>query len=630
MTRPTLSVKIGYSLGPFDTTATSDPAWVDEAAAGRVYELSYRHGRSNELDRADAGRGTIVLEDTDRRFDRFYASGAYAPLKRMRPIHVEATHDSITYNRFRAFIQHFPLEWTEGGDPKVSRLACPIVDGFHLLAGIEMPSAWEIEVATLAPDHWYRLTESVGAAVDQTGGDDGEYIETGLVTGMERASEGLVAHEDNGAVKFLGTSGYVKLPSAAHPTSYPVTIFGSFRLDAEDAAVNTMTIYRSSTLVVGIERLSVTPFFYAFTAPSNQSGATIDINDSAVHDFAVVMRANGTHAIYIDGVSCGSVITGTVAASALTAVESYVGRDPSVSSDISSFVGPIDELMIWSDRELTSVEVANLHNARVAPWSGDTAGGRIERVLDYAEWPVSWRSLNAGISTLLPASDIKGRSGLEVIQAAAEADGGLAFIDRGGILVFQDRHHRSLLIPDGHDFTLGDGGGSEIEYESMTANDSTENLFNRVELTRSSDNARFVTEDAASITDNGLQVFSRDLPVENEEDLRDAGTWLLLQRSDPPPRLEQVEVIPFTDAEWVAMLSREVSDYGRALRRPMSTGAAIDEDVFVESIEERIVSSPTHEEWSFTFDLSPASGYEFWILGHATYGVLGTTSRVGY
>jgi hypothetical protein len=50
-------------------------------------------------------------------------------------------------------------------------------------------------------------------------------------------------------------------------------------------------------------------------------------------------------------------------------------------------------------------------------------------------------------------------------------------------------------------------------------------------------------------------------------------------------------------------------------------------DVFIERVSDVVIPG---RDWRVTFDLSPALDQTVWVLGHATLGVVGTTTRAGY
>jgi hypothetical protein len=100
----------------------------------------------------------------------------------------------------------------------------------------------------------------------------------------------------------------------------------------------------------------------------------------------------------------------------------------------------------------------------------------------------------------------------------------------------------------------------------------------------------------------------------------------LVQRyGDPTSRTPSVEVIGRAlPAKWPVILSAVNSQRYRWRRTAV---ASILNDVFIERVSDVVIPG---RDWRVTFDLSPALDQTVWVLGHATLGVVGTTTRAGY
>lgn len=105
---PTMVVEIAWTSKP--TTAPASRVWVDVTAY--VQSVSIQRGRSDELDRVDAGTCDVKVRNQDGRFDPTYASGAYAPNVDLgKPLRVRATWLGVTYDLFQGYVWNFPPEW---------------------------------------------------------------------------------------------------------------------------------------------------------------------------------------------------------------------------------------------------------------------------------------------------------------------------------------------------------------------------------------------------------------------------------------------------------------------------------------------------------------------------------------
>lgn len=151
--RPTTKVEIDF--------ATFDPEQTDNfilnvdtldgaslLGAGALYsdvsayvrDVSIRRGRQRPVDRFTAGTATVVLTNTDARFDPRNTSGPYTAagisgVVPMRPIRISATYNGTTYRLFTGFIDSLTYGYAPGLRDATVTLACS--DGMKLLAQAE-------------------------------------------------------------------------------------------------------------------------------------------------------------------------------------------------------------------------------------------------------------------------------------------------------------------------------------------------------------------------------------------------------------------------------------------------------------------------------------------------------------
>jgi hypothetical protein len=125
---PELSVEIGFG----DTWETVSPSWTDITSYTRGLEI--RRGRTFALDQFGPSTATILLDNTDRRFDPDYNSGAYYPdVKVLTPIRIRGAKPGGTLRLlYRGFVRAWPQQWTETGRIATSKIDC--VDGMMFLS----------------------------------------------------------------------------------------------------------------------------------------------------------------------------------------------------------------------------------------------------------------------------------------------------------------------------------------------------------------------------------------------------------------------------------------------------------------------------------------------------------------
>jgi hypothetical protein len=152
---PTVSVEVGFSVGAntgtylhlddsarglLDTgTLAPDEVWTDITAY--LHEGSTSRGSdrvTSPVMRYEAGSATIVLDDSDRRFDPDnlsgpYVSGGVTQVTAMRAVRVRATWDGTTYDLFRGFAD----DWVHDDDvdsPNYTRCTLTATDAFDVLS----------------------------------------------------------------------------------------------------------------------------------------------------------------------------------------------------------------------------------------------------------------------------------------------------------------------------------------------------------------------------------------------------------------------------------------------------------------------------------------------------------------
>lgn len=116
-----------------DPEAVIVDEWTDlTSRVGYPGGISWRYGRNNERESADAGTGSIVFDNADRALDPTNEASPYWPFVRpMTRIRVRATHLTVTYPVLEAFVESWPPQWA--GDHHAF-VTCKLVDGFKLLS----------------------------------------------------------------------------------------------------------------------------------------------------------------------------------------------------------------------------------------------------------------------------------------------------------------------------------------------------------------------------------------------------------------------------------------------------------------------------------------------------------------
>lgn len=164
----TVAIEFSPTTNPMDT-----PVWVDITGYVRFRAgVTTSRGRSSELDEFQAGTGSLVLDNRDRRFDPAYTAGPYyGNLKALRRFRVRVEYGSTIYTVFSGFC----LGWPQVYDLSDNEATVPIslVDGFGLLA-----------LATLFETAGFTLdSETLGVLDEDRLGFDGDDVLADMLSG---------------------------------------------------------------------------------------------------------------------------------------------------------------------------------------------------------------------------------------------------------------------------------------------------------------------------------------------------------------------------------------------------------------------------------------------------------------
>lgn len=174
---------------------------------------------------------------------------------------------------------------------------------------------------------------------------------------------------------------------------------------------------------------------------------------------------------------------------------------------------------------------------------------------------------------------------------------------------------------------IGDGDGIEISYERLGRSLDDDLIFNDAKITPSGGALQQYTH-PQSIGRYGRRTYSSTASLLTSAALVLQVAGRIVSRfAQPKTRIRSVAVRPLTSSWAWGLLTVKIGDRVRVIRRA-SNGLLLSEDLYVTGtrVDDRGPAANVVLELSFTE--SGAVG-EFWILEDATYGKLGTTTRVG-
>lgn len=129
----------------FDAAFAASRTWVD--VSDYVQSLSYNVGRQRDLDAFQATTATVVLDNSDRRFDPLLTNGPYgAGLKPRRLFKAECSWNWLTANQ--ASIETDTTGWAAGANTSIARSTAQAADG---VASLSLTSAAAGNVSATTP-----------------------------------------------------------------------------------------------------------------------------------------------------------------------------------------------------------------------------------------------------------------------------------------------------------------------------------------------------------------------------------------------------------------------------------------------------------------------------------------------
>lgn len=243
MAWPTLTVEIDFTHGPL--TALASNSWID--ITSYVYAIDFQRGRQSELGRIEAGTATLVLDNSDRRFDPSYTDGAYWPyVVPMRKIRISAVYSAVTYRLWTGFIESWPPDWPGGLDAQTT-IRC--VDAFKFFALKKLNGShsddycnWQIDIQLTAIG-WPAADRALSSAQSQM--QAGTFTNTPALQHFQDATDvesGLFFMRGDGVAVFQNRHYRLtnSLTSQGHfgDIAATTTLSGAGSLNSTDTTIN--------------------------------------------------------------------------------------------------------------------------------------------------------------------------------------------------------------------------------------------------------------------------------------------------------------------------------------------------------------------------------------------------------
>lgn len=569
------------------------------------------------------------------------------------------------YPLFQGRVEDWPRTWTKSGFyGEVVITARGILAS---LSTITLDCAWLEESLLLSPDSVYRMNDASnsgqagnvssisqpygtfmygdsrlgGTTLENASGEFGGPAGSDNLIGDPTSSLALVPARISGTNNDAGNpAGYaLKLASGGVGSFLPAG--GGWTLEIWTQSTGNSTtsgsVANSSSVIfqqldlnnraqLTVELLAQTSNYTVDCYIRNNAGASVAsvfngsapaITDGLWHQIVVTLGSdNKTLTLYLDGTSLGS----SVAAAPIAWDPPYrtvVGGSFTTGNLGGNFFfqGNVKNLAIYH-AVLSGGQITNLFNAGKG-FPGLDTGAQIAKMLTYA--PYTLVNLDSG-NSILGTMQLEGKNVVSAMEEANDTEVGTLWETSDGYVRFTNRHGR------GGTAALAAFGEAGFPYEDgITLQQDPREIFTNVIVNR--DNG--VTINNTDVTATG-DFFPRTLTIASRDNTNaqavDLSNYQLNRYKVPRTRIPNLTLRPSANpALWPQVLGRDIGDRVTVTRN--NPGApSISGDFYIEKITHDISVG----EWKTTWMLSSASLFDYWILGDATFSVLGSTTQLSF
>ena len=624
---------LGFACEWSPSTNPGDPpVWVDITARVRSGRVS--RGRQSEFDRTSAGQMSLTLDNRDRTFDPEHNPNA-RPNKRIR---VTVGTGTDLRHVFDGWIDSMPQLYSSAVDAVVSLTA---TDGFKPLARFQLDAIYGSVVADDSPWGWWRLADDLPQTV--TAADSSGNGFHGSWKGNPQATQTLLT-DGPGGVTLDGEADGVVISAGTLPST-PLTIeawvkTGKYGLNhgficgqTHEIGGSNPQFIRDVTLTMDNDT-GVAEFSARIVGESNitVTGTTV-LRDTGPHHVVGTIGTDRKLRLYVDGALQGGPSTAATGTSLDSSGRFRIGRPPTnnetgAGDTYKCWKGDICEVAVY-DRALSAGEVLEHYTAGAAPWSGDTTGARVARILDLVGWPAGDRDIDTGATTLTAASGIEGSSALDHLLAVEQTEQGRFFISGAGDATFYGRNHETSLTVQAS-FDDGENDGLEFDY-------SDANITNDMTVTRAGGlPQRAVDQTSIDAYWRHSDDMSGLLYATDSEALAMA-QWRVANYAEPVMRPTNLRFKPLINLSNVypKVLMRELGDRIEVTKTTPAGGSVV-VDAVIEGIEHQFAGGM---DWRTSWNLSPivsgqfgpggGGGATYLKLNDATLGQL-NNNRLGF
>lgn len=644
----TVEIALGYT--PSDEVL----AWTDVSDYVRGtdgHAVRVNRGRSDEYSPFAPGVASFALDNRDRWFDPSYAAGPfYGDLTPMCPVRVTAEYNSNTYPVYFGYVLGWPQTPYLHFDSIVT-INC--VDGTRLLANAPLSNTaighaiigdgamhyWPLQEESTRPNaKWRDVIEGLTFEIDdpdQAGIPFGPVRPSRAPGYPEVVTDQEFPHAADTFVRLTvdnyPTASWVKMRAPGREVVGPPAGISFWAIFDDDYPAG-LTSRDSWSVADGTGNISVAIFGGRLRISYDNDGDDTRYNDisgvipvpqAGLHHIALWADSSDIY-LYVDGrLRFSDALSATSSPDTQHAlITFYEGttagdRRNTYVSHFAAYPVSLTE-PDWREQYIAGM------TAFGHPYS-EQGGARIERVLDEAGWPTTFRSIQGGATNHGPYEP-NGAKALDYLRQIETAEAGFFFISAAGDATFRGRSFRATQ----NEQTEFADDGTGVPFSSLTfdaANADT--IGNEVVVTYGAEGFTAKARNPSSIDDFGAATVDLFVPtIDSPGIARGLAKYTLTERIGIRQRVTSITVQPRADPETMfpEILALELGDKVRVTVTPMNVGSPQSHTYTVSGIDSTMDAS----DWQVTYYLSPAvramEEVPYLVVGDATYGEIGASA----
>lgn len=601
------------------------------------------------------------------------------------------TSGPVIFPIMRPYVERWPRNWSSAGFEGIA--TTPTVDSFAALNNIRIWPDYYYAVLATGPQYFWPMASGTNSsALPDISGNDGVPLSAVVSTfgagtapsfgsavtmAGDAGANGVGFVPDQSTLNFQAATvvgagrvingmrgfnfpGFLStIPPGSAISVWAITATCWFKLTTKSPSNYTylMAIIDQSTyqeiFSLGLDS-SGEPF--AFTkGPTGSSLTAVPTSasylDGKLHNLTCTLnQVNGgdtTLEVFIDGVSVTSafVSTATIGVYTRDADTISIGGLANGANMYAVANGTVLFAALWK-RALSSTEIATLYSVGATGNNNELTGTRLARHLASGPFVGATR-ISAGLTTLQPPSWTGSIDLLSDGQQLAVAEGGVLWTAPDGAVVLEGRRDRWLRLTPAAVFGE-DVAGGEIPYlEDITFDYDPIFVYGDVQVTRSN-GGTFFGGLSADVSIAVRKFFGR--PYRETSDYatnaqaQDKADYTFYTHRAPIQRVSVITVDPSSNPTiWPTIAVLEVGQRVTVKRRAKAANAGAGITMSADYFIETVINPATELDmdkgvWKVAYILSPIGlasaapnvSFQSWILEDTTYGVLDSTTVLGW